>query len=381
MRSDNNLKTILLCAWVSLLLILTLSRPGRGEGEGQQLASAFTYQLALPGRQLSFPADHYSHPDFKTEWWYYTGHLETESGKRYGYQVTFFRFGVRDRQKEMKEKPLFTELYMAHFALSDVATKRFLYRERINRGYGHRAGAATDRYLVWNEDWKVEGDHKEHRIYAGDRGTTLRLAFTSLKPPVLHGQNGLSQKGEGEGRASYYYSLTRMEAKGELTIDGRKEKVRGLSWMDHEFGSNQLRNDQVGWDWFSIQLDNQTELMLYLMRRKDGSVDPYSSGTLVSANGITKHLALKDFRIEVVERWKSPKSGANYPMKWKVTIFSEEIDLEILPAFPEQELITSRSTRVTYWEGAVGIRGTIGKKTLAGQGYVEMTGYAGKLNF
>ena len=380
MRSDNKLKTILLCAWASLLLILTPSLPGREVGAGAQLASPFTYQLALPGRKLSFPADHYSHPDFKTEWWYYTGHLATESGKRYGYQVTFFRFGVRDRQKEMKEKPLFTELYMAHFALSDIASKKFIYRERINRGYGDKAGAATNRYRVWNEDWRVDGDDKEHRIYAGDRGATLRLALTSLKPPALHGQNGLSQKGEGEGRASYYYSLTRMQTEGELTIDGRKEKVRGLSWMDHEFGSNQLRDDQVGWDWFSIQLDNQSELMLYLMRRKDGSVDPYSSGTLVSANGATKHLAVKDFRIEILDRWKSAKSGANYPTKWKVSIPSEEIELEILPAFADQELITNRSTRVTYWEGAVHIIGKFRQTPIKGAGYVEMTGYAGKLN-
>ncbi len=171
-----------------------------------------------------------------------------------------------------------------------------------------------------------------------------------------------------------------MHTEGELTIDGKKEKVRGLSWMDHEFGSNQLRDDQVGWDWFSIQLDNQSELMLYLMRRKDGSIDPYSSGTLVSANGATKRLALKDFRIEVLDRWKSTKSGANYPMKWKVSIPSEEIELEILPAFPDQELMTNRSTRVTYWEGAVQIQGVIQSKSIAGQGYVEMTGYAGKLN-
>jgi predicted secreted hydrolase len=151
--------------------------------------------------------------------------------------------------------------------------------------------------------------------------------------------------------------------------------------MDHEFGSNQLREDQVGWDWFSIQLDNQAELMLYLMRRKDGTVDPYSSGTLVSADGTIKHLALKDFRIEVLDRWKSPKSGANYPMRWKVTIPAEEIDLEILPAFSDQELITSRSTRVTYWEGAVGITGKFKNAPVTGNGYVEMTGYAGKLNF
>ena len=380
MRSSGKLNTLFLCAFVSLSLILTLSPPGRGEGEGQQITAAFTYQLALPGRKLSFPADHYSHPDFKTEWWYYTGHLETESGKRYGYQVTFFRFGVRDRQQEMKEKPLFTELYMAHFALSDVATKKFIYRERINRGYGNRAGAATDRYLVWNEDWKVEGDDKTHQIYVKDRGTTLRLALNSLKPPVLHGENGHSQKGEGEGRASYYYSLTRMQTEGELTINGKKEKVRGLSWMDHEFGSNQLADNQGGWDWFSIQLDNQTELMLYLMRRKDGSVDPYSSGTLVSANGTTKHLTLKDFRIEVLDRWKSPKSGATYPMKWQVSIPSEEIELEIIPAFSDQELITHRSTRVTYWEGAVKAGGRFGQEPIKGVGYVEMTGYAGKLN-
>jgi predicted secreted hydrolase len=397
MRTEGN--SILLIAFCSALS-LTLSLDGRGKGlprtgsggEGAWRAvlaatlvyclfifSGFTYQLALPGRKLTFPADHYSHPDFKTEWWYYTGHLEAESGKKYGYQVTFFRFGVRDRQKEIKEQPLFTELYMVHFALSDITTKKFIFRERINRGYGDKAGAATDRYLVWNEDWKVEGDARNHSIDVKDRGTELRLSVKSQKPPTLHGQNGLSQKGEGEGRASYYYSLTRMHTEGELVIDGRKEKVRGLTWMDHEFGSNQLRDDQVGWDWFSIQLDNQTELMLYLIRRKDGSPDPYSSGTLVKTDGTSKHLALRDFRIEVLDRWKSPKSGATYPMKWKVTIPSEEIELEINPAFADQELVTNRSTRVTYWEGAARINGTMRNGPITGNGYVEMTGYAGKL--
>ena len=343
------------------------------------LTSGFTYQMALPGRTLSFPADHYSHPDFKTEWWYYTGHLDTQSGKRYGYQVTFFRFGLRDRQTDSKQAPLFHELYMAHFALSDIGAKKFTFRERIKRGYSDIAGAATDRFRVWNEDWKVEGDEKNHVIHVNDRGTQLRLGLRSLKAPVLHGQNGLSQKGEGEGRASYYYSLTRMQTEGELTVNGKNEKVRGLTWMDHEFGSNQLREDQIGWDWFSIQLDNQSELMLYLMRRKDGSVDPYSSGTLVRADGASKNLALKDYRIEVLQRWKSPASGATYPMKWKVTIPSEATELEITPVFPEQELITNRSTRVIYWEGAVQIRGTARGKPVGGNGYVEMTGYAGKL--
>ncbi|MGH7873635.1 MAG: lipocalin-like domain-containing protein [Candidatus Binatia bacterium] len=341
--------------------------------------SGFTYQLALPGRKLSFPADHYSHPDFRTEWWYYTGHLATDSGGHYGYQVTFFRFGMRDRQKEMKEPALFTDLYMAHFALSDIAANKFIFRERINRGYGGKAGAATDRYAVWNEDWKVEGDGGNHMIQVKDRGTELRLRLKSLKPAVLHGRDGLSQKGEGEGRASYYYSLTRMESAGELRINGKTEKIRGTSWMDHEFGSSQLREDQVGWDWFSIQLDNQAELMLYLMRRKDGSIDSYSSGTLIKPDGTTRSLSSREFHIDILEHWKSPKSGANYPMKWKVAIPSEQIELEITPPFREQELITNRSTRVTYWEGAVAINGKFQTKPIMGQGYVEMTGYAGKL--
>jgi predicted secreted hydrolase len=362
-----------------VLPVLTLSPPVRGEDE--KTASSFSYLLAVPGRSLSFPADHNSHPDFKTEWWYYTGHLEAESGQRFGYQVTFFRFGVRDRQTSIKQTPLFTELYMAHFALSNFSGRNFLFRERINRGIGDRAGAKTDRFLVWNEDWSVEGNRDNHKISVNDRGTELRLVLKSLKPPVLHGQNGYSQKGEGEGRASYYYSLTRMQTEGELIVGGKSEKVRGLSWMDHEFGSNQLGPDQLGWDWFSIQLDNQSEMMLYLMRRKDGSIDPYSHGTLVYADGTTRHLALKDYRVDVLARWQSPKSAAEYPIKWKVIIAAEQIELEIAPHFPEQELITNRSTRVTYWEGAVQVKGTLGNKPIAGSGYVEMTGYAGKVKF
>jgi predicted secreted hydrolase len=270
---------------------------------------------------------------------------------------------------------------MAHFALSDIAAKRFFFRERINRGYADKAGAATDRLYVWNENWKLEGVENNHRVQISDRGVKLTLRLTSLKPPVLHGQNGLSQKAEGEGRASYYYSLTRMAAEGELSINGKTEKVRGLTWMDHEFGSNQLADEQVGWDWFSIQLDNQSEVMLYLMRRKDGSVDPHSSGTLVRTDGTTRHLNLDDYSVEVLARWKSAKSGANYPMKWKVTIPSEQIELAISPAFQDQELVTKRSTRVTYWEGAVKIAGSVRNTPINGAGYVEMTGYAGKLTF
>jgi predicted secreted hydrolase len=339
---------------------------------------SFTYQLALPGRKLVFPRDHFSHPDFKTEWWYYTGHFTTAKGRAYGYQVTFFRFGVKDKQ-EAEPRPLFTDLYMAHFALSDKQAKSFRVAERANRGYEGKAGAAVDRLLVWNEDWKLAVNGETHLIDIKDKDVTLKLRLVPAKPPVLHGDGGLSQKAEGAGRASYYYSSTRLMTEGEIEIAGRKEKITGQSWMDHEFGSNQLADDQLGWDWFSLQLDDKSELMLYVMRRKDGSIDPYSSGTLVYPDGMSRHLALADFKIEPLEQWKSPASGAVYPMRWKVAVPSANLVLQVDPFFPAQELDTRRSTKVTYWEGSVTLRGTSKGQSVRGLGYVEMTGYAGKL--
>jgi predicted secreted hydrolase len=341
------------------------------------MTSSFAYQLALPGRKIVFPRDHFSHPDFKTEWWYYTGHVTTDAGKSYGYQVTFFRFGLKDKQDD--PPPLFTDLYMAHFALSDKQAKKFRVAERANRGYGDKAGAAVDRFLVWNEDWRLEGRGDSQLIEVKDKDVTLKLRLTPAKPPVLHGNRGLSQKAEGAGRASYYYSFTRLATEGEIEIAGHRETLRGQTWMDHEFGSNQLAEEQLGWDWFSLQLDDNSELMLYVMRRKDGSIDAYSSGTLVAADGSSRRLALSDFKIEALGKWKSPASGAVYPMGWRVVVPSANLDLEIAPFFPDQELDTKKSTKVTYWEGSVSLRGTAGGRPVRGLGYVEMTGYAGKL--
>ncbi len=327
---------------------------------------------------MIFPRDHYSHPDFKTEWWYYTGHFTTSSGRNYGYQVTFFRFGLKDRQQD-NSSPFFTDLYMAHFALSDKDAKTFRVAERANRGYGEKAGAATDKLLVWNEDWRLEGSGEKQSLDVKDKEIGLKLRLIPAKPVALHGDNGLSQKAEGAGRASYYYSFTRLDTEGELEIAGRKETLRGQSWMDHEFGSNQLADNQLGWDWFSLQLADNSELMLYVMRRKDGSIDPYSSGTIVKPDGSARHLALADFKIEALDKWNSPKSGAVYPMKWKVAVPREQLELEVTPFFPAQELDTKKSTKVTYWEGSVVIRGAVNGKAVQGLGYVEMTGYAGKL--
>ena len=342
------------------------------------LTSAFSYRVAERGRKFSFPRDHSSHPDFKTEWWYYTGHLETEEGRNFGYQVTFFRFGLRDRQEGENAAP-FTDLYFAHFALSDKSHKNFLFRERAQRGHDGKAGALTDRYLVWNESWKVEGKDGSHWIEVQDRDDALKLKLTPLKAAVLHGESGLSRKGEGRGRASYYYSLSRLQSEGDLTYDGKRFRVRGLSWMDHEFGSDQLGEEQVGWDWFSIQLDNRTELMLYLIRRRGGSLDPYSSGTLISRDGSARHLKQDEFHVKQTGQWKSPQSGALYPMGWEVRVPAAGIEIELAPFFPGQELVTEKSTRVTYWEGAVQVKGRYGKEAVTGQGYVEMTGYAERL--
>ena len=224
--------------------------------------SGFTYQLALPGHKLSFPADHYSHPDFKTEWWYYTGHLETESGKRYGYQVTFFRFGVRDRQNGVERAAIY-RLYMRILHSPISAQRDFI---SVNGSIVDTATGPAPQPIAISFGTKT-GELKEmredHTIQVNDRGTRLRLVLKSVKAPVLHGRDGLSQKGDGEGRASYYYSLTRMDSDRRTYHQRQKGKNSWIDWMDHEFGSNQLREDQVGWDWFSVQLDNDTELTLY----------------------------------------------------------------------------------------------------------------------
>jgi predicted secreted hydrolase len=343
------------------------------------LLGGFSYRVAVPGRSFSFPRDHASHPDFKTEWWYYTGHLAGERGGEYGYQVTFFRVGVRDRQDPASGKPLFSDLYMAHFALSDKRSKRFRFFERAQRGFPEKAGASADAYRVWIESWKAYGSGGSHFIEVDAGEHRLKLELKPLKPPVLHGENGFSRKGEGEGNASYYYSLTRLRAEGELVVGGTRERVSGQSWMDHEFGTHQLAEDQVGWDWFSVQLDDRSEIMLYLMRRKDGSVDRHSSGTLVDPSGRASRLGLGDFRVEVSRRWKSPRSGAVYPMRWRVTLPRHGIELEIVPFFEDQELDTAKSTRVVYWEGAAEVSGKVKGRPVRGLAYVEMTGYAGKL--
>ena len=355
-----------------LLVFLTSWRP-----MSVPAIAAAQFRLALPGYTFSFPRDHYSHDDFRTEWWYYTGHLRAENGEEYGYQVTFFRSGMAEARANPSRWAA-KNLYLAHFAVSDIPRKTFRYFERVNRAgpAGSGAGASDTELRVWIGDWEVSGDGTTQRLRAREGELAVELTLVSQKPPVIHGENGVSRKGEGRGHASHYYSLTRLKTEGTLTIRGKSIPVTGLSWMDHEFGSTQLNPDQVGWDWFSLQLDDGAELMLYIIRKTDGRPDPYSGGTWIGADGRTVRLGQREFNVETLEHWKSPRGKGVYPIKWRLSVPTLNLELTVMPAFPDQELDTAKTTRVIYWEGAVSAEGLKQGRRLSGRGYVEMTGYA-----
>lgn len=342
------------------------------------LAAQKVYKQALPGYQYKFPQDHYSHDQFRTEWWYYTGHLLTEDKRRFGYELTFFRTGA-DNEPTNKQSPWkLDNFYLAHFAITDENGKKFRYTEKLNRSGLKLAGARQDAYYVHNEGWSVEKVGEHYLLRADSPEYSIHLVLDSLKKPIVHGSNGVSQKASCVGCASHYYSMTRLKTEGTLFIGDKPYAVTGTSWMDHEFGSNQLTSDQAGWDWYSIQLDDNRELMFYLMRRGDGSFEKESSGTIVNADGSFRHLTLADFSAKPTGSWVSVKTKGKYPMGWKLSVPSAAVDIELTPTMVDQELVTGRSTAVTYWEGSVSVKGTSNGKSVTGQGYVEMTGYAEK---
>jgi predicted secreted hydrolase len=321
-----------------------------------------------------FPEDLGAHPDYQTEWWYYTGNLDTPEGGHFGFQLTFFRRALLPAgQRDERDSAFATEqIYFAHFAITDVNGSAFHAFERFARGAGGIAGAQAAPYQVWLENWSVrENEDGSLRLFASEENVTLDLQLTDLKGPIPQGDQGYSRKGPEAGDASYYYSQTRLKAEGIIHIGAVTYSVSGLSWKDHEYSTSALSPGQIGWDWFSIQLDNHVELMLFYLRKADGSVDPYSSGMLIFADGSTQALARDDFSIQALDTWRSPHSGADYPSRWRVSVPSADITLEIEPHLPDQEL------RVTfvYWEGAVQVRGTMVGEPVRGNGYVELTGY------
>lgn len=329
------------------------------------------FAQVLEPRDFVFPRDHGPHPGYSIEWWYYTGNLEA-GGRRFGFQLTFFRSALAPAPPERASAWGAANIYMAHLALSDVESGRFYAYERFSRDGAGLAGASGEPFRVFLEGWSAEGSGPEGmtmRLRAAEGDVALDLTLDSAKPPALQGDRGLSQKGPEPGNASYYYSLTRMEAAGTVSVAGQPFAVRGLAWMDHEWGSSFLSRDAAGWDWVSVQLDDGHELMLAQIRGEAGVLRSF--GSLVSPDGAARTLDPGAIGLTPLATWRSPRSGAAYPSGWRVSAPEAGIDLELRPLLQDQELPLS----VVYWEGAVRAAGSVGGRPVRGFGYVELTGY------
>jgi predicted secreted hydrolase len=365
---DSALMRMYLCLAVAVFCLSFVPASAWADGPWRQ---------ASPGFGFEFPRDHASHPDYKIEWWYYTGNLASGDGKRFGYQVTFFRIGVESQPKNPSRWAV-RDLFMTHFAITVISASQHRFAERMNRAGVGWAGADSSRYRAWNQDWEAHIDVEgNHQLKAADRDMKLALVLSEGKKPVIHGERGISQKGAAAGNASHYYSLTRMPTRGTITLGTETYSVEGDSWMDHEFGTSFLEKEQTGWDWFSLQLDDGSDLMLFQLRRSDGSLDRHSSGTWVGVNGQSASLLAGDFTLKPGKTWLSKASGARYPVSWELEVPRHELRLLLSTRVENQELRTEQSTGVTYWEGVIEVQGNRGGRPVMGRGYLEMTGYAG----
>jgi predicted secreted hydrolase len=346
---------------------------------GSDTVVALQWKEAAAGYQFEFPRDHASHPDYKIEWWYYTGNLDTSDGRRFGYQLTFFRIGV-DPAPANPSRWAVRDLFMAHLAVSDPTGRRYRFAEKLSRAGPGLAGADTQRYRVWNDEWSATRAEstRTHSLSASHANVGVNLRLEDGKPPAINGVGGISQKGAQTGNASHYYSMTRMPTRGWITIDGNRFEVSGLSWMDHEFGTSFLEPGQQGWDWLSMQLQDGRDVMLYQLRRGDGSRDPRSSGTLIDRDGRTRHLAADDFTLRATGAAFKAPSGAIYPTQWVIDVPGEQLSLSVTTPLENQELST-QGAGLSYWEGAIDVAGTRGGVPVSGRGYLEMTGYRGSL--
>lgn len=337
------------------------------------------FARATAVREFQLPLDHGPHFDYETEWWYFTGNVAGDEGRPLGFQLTFFRRGLSPHAPPAGPGLRTNQIDFAHLALTDVAGRRHEFFERWSRGAAGLAGATGEPFRVWLEDWRADGvatDGSSVRLHArdGDWGIDLELAAT--KPLVRHGDRGLSRKSAEPGNASYYIGYTRMTATGHVSVGGPPVAVRGTAWFDHEWSTSALGPSAVGWDWFSLQLGDERELMFFQIRREDGTVEPVSGGTLVEKDGRTRRLSASEVAVEVLDRWTSPESGAAYPVRWRVVSEAASLDLEVDRRQDAQELRTS----FTYWEGAVSLRGSSLGRAVSGAGYVEMTGYAASMH-
>lgn len=359
---------------------------GRGDEE-TAAAPSLIAQLSAPNTAgfaqalepgvMQFPRDLGPHPEYQTEWWYYTGNLQTADGRPFGYQLTFFRSALVPENQFAAEAGgsdwRTNQVYLAHFTISDIAAEQFYAQEEFSRGAEGLAGAQAEPYHIWLNNWQAaEVGPGQVRLFAQGETTTLDLLLTATLPPVLHGAEGLSAKGGEPGNASYYYSLIGLESAGTITVKGESFAVTGESWKDHEYSTSALSEGSVGWDWYSIQFDNDYALMFFQIRREDGTLEPFSSGSWIDPQGNVTPLTLADWQMEPLDTWTSPTSGAEYPIGWRITIDRIGLELEGSALMPNQELNVS----TTYWEGASAFAGTLNGEPVTALGYVEMTGYA-----
>ncbi|HMS34443.1 MAG TPA: lipocalin-like domain-containing protein [Ignavibacteria bacterium] len=354
-----------------------------GNNSGINLSKAMgevkdgNFEKAIEKRKFIFPEDHGPHTGFRTEWWYFTGNLTSNDNKKFGYQFTIFRTSLSSDKIRGSSDWSSNQIYMAHFTVTDISNDKFYYEERFSRDGNGLAGAASEPFKVWLEDWQLA--ETENRtafdlpvisLKAKTGNTEINFILESVKPVVLQGDEGLSQKGSQPGNASYYYSYTNLKTEGRINIEGKEYIVSGSSWMDREWSTSALSEVQKGWDWFALQLEDSTELMYYQIRKKDGTPDIFSKGVIVGKNGSVRQIKRDEVELIVSDNWKSA-SGINYPSGWKLKIPSENIDLKILPAVKDQMLNVS----IKYWEGAVKIEGMKNNSKITGSGYIELTGY------
>jgi len=326
---------------------------------------------------VELPRDLYAHAEAQTEWWYYTGHLGTASGRRFGFELVFFKRRTDlDRFGVVPLRLIANPLYLAHFAVTDESRRRFRYdhRKSANGLFDLPALTSTKRYYLKLGDWTVREAHGIHLLRAtlGD-DLVFEAALKPVKPAVLNGRSGVNFKDHGE--ASRYFSFTRMEAEGDITWHGETEHFKGSAWMDREFGTWRTTDNQKGWDWFSLQLETGAEVMVYHIRDREGRPSPFSSGTLVDAGGDWTHLRHEDFALEETGRWRSQRTGATYPSGWRLRVPRFRVDVFITPVLKDQELDTRGTTMIVYWEGACTVKGRHGDREVDGRAYVELVGY------
>jgi predicted secreted hydrolase len=377
------LRLYILC----LIFMSACAPPAVPSSEVQVPDSATSINADLPpgffaadgSRKLTFPEDFGAHDDYRTEWWYYTGNLQTKEGRRFGFELTIFRVGLLPPTVELPADSQWYDrsVYFAHFAISDIAGEKFYAFERYSRPGPGLAGAQADPYHVWIEDWNItEHAPGVYRLQAAQNSIALDLTLTDEMGVVLHGDNGYSRKGESLTNASYYYSQPRLRAEGSVLIEGTQFSVNGLAWKDHEFSTSVLDENQIGWDWFSLQFVDGSALMLFQLRERDGEISDSSSGTFIDINGHPQQVQSTDFGITVLDEWRSPHTQGVYPSAWEINLNNPDCLLEIHPWMADQELHFST---VTYWEGAVHFEGMCNETLVRGDGYVELTGYTGHL--